>query len=126
MNVKPSAVVGHSAGEIAAAYAAGALTAAEAMAIAYHRGNIAERVEGSGGMIAVSLSREQVSPFLTDQVTVACENSPRNITLSGDSAALDDVVEKLQSTYPEVTTKRLGVNCAYHSGQYLYHFWGVS
>ncbi|CBF84683.1 hypothetical protein AN8910.2 [Aspergillus nidulans FGSC A4] len=115
MNVKPSAVVGHSAGEIAAAYAAGALTAAEAMAIAYQRGNIAERVEGSGGMIAVSLSREQVSPFLTDQVTVACENSSRNITLSGDSAALDDVVEKLQCTYPEVTTKRLGVNCAYHS-----------
>ncbi|KAL4738206.1 hypothetical protein BDV11DRAFT_216094 [Aspergillus similis] len=115
MNVEPSAVVGHSAGEIAAAYAAGALTAAEAMTIAYHRGNIAERVVESGGMIVISLGREQVSPFLTDQVTVACENSPRSVTLSGESVALDDVVEKLQSTYPEVSTKRLEVNCAYHS-----------
>ncbi|KAL4814399.1 hypothetical protein BDW67DRAFT_186780 [Aspergillus spinulosporus] len=115
LNVKPSAVVGHSAGEIAAAYAAGALTAAEAMAIAYHRGNIAERVKGSGGMTVISLSQEQVSPFLTDQVTIACENSPRSVTLSGDSAALDAVVETLQSAHPEVSTKRLEVNCAYHS-----------
>ncbi|KAL4748821.1 hypothetical protein BDW72DRAFT_146407 [Aspergillus terricola var. indicus] len=115
MNVEPSAVVGHSAGEIAAAYAAGALTAAEAMTIAYHRGNIAERVEHSGGMVIISLGREQVSPFLTNQVIVACENSPRSVTLSGESAALDAVVGKLQSTYPEVSTKRLKVNCAYHS-----------
>ncbi|KAL4993533.1 hypothetical protein BDV10DRAFT_199502 [Aspergillus recurvatus] len=115
LNVQPSAVVGHSAGEIAAAYAAGALTAAEAMTISYHRGKVVDRVEKSGGMVAISLGREQVSPFLTEQITLACENSPMNVTLSGKLAALDAVVGKLQSTYPDVLIKRLDVNCAYHS-----------
>ncbi|KAL6234338.1 hypothetical protein BDW75DRAFT_241237 [Aspergillus navahoensis] len=115
LNVQPSAVVGHSAGEIAAAYAAGALTAAEAMTISYHRGKVVDRVEKLGGMVAISLSREQISPFLTEQVTIACENSPRNVTLSGESTALDAVVGKLQCAYPDVLIKRLNVNCAYHS-----------
>ncbi|KAL2869449.1 reducing polyketide synthase sphB [Aspergillus lucknowensis] len=119
MDVKPSVVVGHSAGEIAAAYAAGALTADDAITIAYHRGQVATRAEnsGKGGMMAVSLGREEVSRLLTDGVTIACENSPNSVTLSGDVTALDVVAGSIQSRHPNVPTKRLPVNCAYHSVQ---------
>ncbi|KAL4867815.1 hypothetical protein BDV12DRAFT_110489 [Aspergillus spectabilis] len=117
LKVEPSAVVGHSAGEIAAAYAAGALTAAQAIAIAYHRGQVASRVEnaGKGGMMAVGLGRELVAPLLTEQVTIACENSPKSVTLSGNSTALDGVAAEVQSHYPDAPVKRLSVSCAYHS-----------
>ncbi|KAL4948409.1 hypothetical protein BDW69DRAFT_92795 [Aspergillus filifer] len=119
LNVRPAAVVGHSAGEIAAAYAAGALTAAEAIMISYHRGQIASRVGTGGGMMAVSLGPKQVSPYLTHNVTIACENSPKNVTLSGSSNALDALAGELQNRYPNVSMKRLAVNCAYHSEQMI-------
>lgn len=113
-------MVGHSAGEIAAAYAASALTAAEAIAVSYHRGQVARQAEGSGGMVAVGLSREQVSELLDDKqerkVSIACENSPKNITLSGDSDALEAIAKELRLRYPGAFMKRLDVNCAYHSG----------
>jgi acyl transferase domain-containing protein len=117
LKVEPSTVVGHSAGEIAAAYAAGALTAAQAIVVAYHRGQVASRVEssGEGGMMAVGLGRELVAAMLTEEVTIACENSPKNITLSGSSTALDAVAAELQLHYPDVPVKRLRVSCAYHS-----------
>ncbi|KAL4790315.1 acyl transferase domain-containing protein [Aspergillus venezuelensis] len=117
LKVRPAAVIGHSAGEIAGAYAAGALTAAEAILISYHRGQIAGRVETGGGMMAVSLGLDQVSPYLTHNVVIACENSPKNVTLSGNSSALDAVAVELQSRYSDVSIKRLSVNCAYHSEQ---------
>ncbi|KAL2819841.1 hypothetical protein BDW59DRAFT_119720 [Aspergillus cavernicola] len=119
LNVRPAAVVGHSAGEIAAAYAADALTAAEAITVAYHRGQVASRVEnsGNGGMMAVSLGREQVSPLLTDGVTIACENSPKSVTLSGKVTALEAVAIEIETCHPSTSIKRLRVNCAYHSAQ---------
>ncbi|KAL4802595.1 hypothetical protein BDV18DRAFT_163998 [Aspergillus unguis] len=117
MNVQPAAVVGHSAGEIGAAYAAGALTAAEAITVSYHRGQVASQISGSGGMMAVSLSREQISPSLPDTISIACENSPTNVTLSGDVKDLETVASALRDRYPDVLIKRLPVNCAYHSVQ---------
>ncbi|KAL4863553.1 hypothetical protein BDV12DRAFT_206394 [Aspergillus spectabilis] len=119
LKVQPSAVVGHSAGEIAAAYAVGALTAAEAITVAYHRGQVVRQVENSskGGMMAVNLGREQVSPLLTDGVTIACENSPKNVTLSGDISKLNACASNIQSHHPDILVKHLFVNCAYHSAQ---------
>jgi acyl transferase domain-containing protein len=118
LKVQPSAVVGHSAGEIAAAYAVGALTAAEAITVAYHRGQVVSQVENSskGGMMAVHLGREQISPLLTDGVTIACENSPKNVTLSGDLSKLNACASNIQSHHPDILVKHLLVNCAYHSG----------
>ncbi|KAL2855595.1 hypothetical protein BJX68DRAFT_216696 [Aspergillus pseudodeflectus] len=119
LNLRPSAVVGHSAGEIAAAYASGALSATEAINIAYHRGQIARRAEetGQGRMIAVNLGREQVSRFLIDRVTIACENSSKSVTLGGDTATLDVVAAEICATHPDVMIKHLPVECAYHSAQ---------
>jgi acyl transferase domain-containing protein len=124
LNLRPSGVVGHSAGEIAAAYAAGAISAADAITIAYHRGQTVKRAEdtGRGGMVAVSLGREQASRFLVKGVTIACENSPKSVTLSGDTTLLDVVAAEICAAHPDALAKHLPVQCAYHSGICLPHF----
>ncbi|KAL4904450.1 hypothetical protein BDW74DRAFT_179029 [Aspergillus multicolor] len=119
LNVRPSAVVGHSSGEIAAAYAVNALSAAEAIAVAYHRGKVSRKAEeqGQGGMMVVGLGREDVTPFLNEHVTIACENSPYNVTLSGNVKALDTIAGATRARHPDVLVRKLRVNCAYHSAQ---------
>lgn len=97
--VRPSSVVGHSSGEIAAAYAIGALKMKDAMRVAYFRGvvstNMAERGEVKGSMMAVGLSKEEALPFLDKlskgKAVVACSNSPSSITISGDVAAVNEL-----------------------------------
>ena len=119
--ISPSAVVGHSSGEIAAAYASGAITAQDAISIAYHRGQATLPLKSShkGGMAAIGLSRENVEQYLLPGVIIGCENSPASVTLTGDSTVIEKVMEAIRSTYPGVLVRALHVECAYHSGQYL-------
>ncbi|KAK5987505.1 Highly reducing polyketide synthase gloL [Cladobotryum mycophilum] len=113
--VKPSAVVGHSSGEIAAAYAAGALTMCEAIICAYFRGFVMKDHSRNGAMAAVGLPLAAVSSYLVDGVCVACENSPTSVTLSGDANVLDQTLEAIQNNEMDVFTRKLRVNTAYHS-----------
>lgn len=113
----PSAVVGHSSGEIAAAYAAGALTMREAIITAYLRGVAVMKITKSGAMAAIALSRHETSNFLMTGVEVACENSPRSVTISGDSEGIDHVIARIKAEHPDVLCKRLKVDTAYHSGK---------
>ncbi|OAG03244.1 uncharacterized protein CC84DRAFT_1251427 [Paraphaeosphaeria sporulosa] len=126
--VKPSAVVGHSSGEIAAAYAAGAISREAAWSLAYMRGYHAQtlpsRTDYRGSMIAVGLSEEDARPYLEEVIRsnaspwalrVACYNSPRSITVSGPS----DQVDNLETILDEasVFNRVLRVPVAYHSPQ---------
>ena len=113
--IKPAAVVGHSSGEIGAAYAVGALTMEMSMAIAFYRGQITQQHGRAGGMAAVGLGREAATPYLRDGVGIACENSPKNVTLSGDNDKLDEVIEKIKADNPDCFARRLRVERAYHS-----------
>jgi acyl transferase domain-containing protein len=113
--VIPDAVVGHSSGEIAAAYASGAISQAEAITIAYYRGRGTTDVHRPGGMAAVGLGSNDVSSFLQDGVVVACDNSPQSVTLSGDEMALERVLQELKVAKPHVFLRRLHVEMAYHS-----------
>ncbi|KKY39789.1 putative polyketide synthase [Diaporthe ampelina] len=119
VGVEPVAVVGHSSGEIAAAYAAGALTAREAVITAWQRGQAARSQTRQGAMAAVSLGWDQVKSFLPTSdppsVVVACENSPRNVTLSGDAADVEAAVSHIKQAHPGVTARLLKVDKAYHS-----------
>ena len=68
-NIQPDVVVGHSSGEIAAAYTAGVLNFEDALSVAYHRGCLAEKVRqkiGSdrGAMLAVGLSADQAIEYI--------------------------------------------------------------
>lgn len=113
--VFPAAVIGHSSGEIAAAYASGAITQAEAIYIAYYRGRGTTDVHHPGGMAAVGLGRNDVSDFLQDGVVIACDNSPQSVTLSGDKEALGNVMQDIKLARPEVFQRILHVEMAYHS-----------
>ncbi|EAW16387.1 putative polyketide synthase [Aspergillus fischeri NRRL 181] len=112
--VTPSSVIGHSSGEIAAAYASGAIPAEVAIRIAYWRGQTIMSSRSNGAMAAVGLGREQIRPYLREGVVIACENSPRNITISGDQKAITEVVEEIQAS-DDIFCRSLAVNVAYHS-----------
>ena len=118
-NISPAAVVGHSSGEIAAAFACGALTAAEAITIAYSRGQVVKQHSQPGGMVSVGLGKCDVSSYLKKGVGIACENSPKNVTLSGDLETLERVIEQLQKEQPGVFVRLLSVKVAYHSSTSL-------
>jgi acyl transferase domain-containing protein len=96
--VRPTAVVGHSNGEAAAAYAAGYLTASETIVNSYYRALAITRNSGPGAMIAVGLGAEHVAPYLDgiSGVVIACHNSPESVTLSGDEPAIDEIHTKLR------------------------------
>ncbi|TDZ61131.1 Highly reducing polyketide synthase gloL [Colletotrichum trifolii] len=115
--VRPHAVVGHSSGETAAAYASGAMTAEDAIRIAYHRGQITLVIKAAhnGSMAAVGIGRGQVERFLRPGVIVGCENSPQNVTLSGDAETLAEVMRDIGNAHPDVLVRGLRVECGYHS-----------
>ncbi|KAH6689849.1 KR domain-containing protein [Plectosphaerella plurivora] len=115
IGVKADAVVGHSSGEIGAAYAAGFLTLEYAMALAYYRGLVTTRQTADGSMAAVGLGSQHVAPFLTDGVVVACENSPSSTTISGDGPAVLAVVAAIKEAQPDTFARALKVDMAYHS-----------
>ncbi|GAB7347261.1 hypothetical protein MBLNU459_g3352t2 [Dothideomycetes sp. NU459] len=113
--VEPAAVVGHSSGEIAAAYTTGALTAQESIIVAWQRGVAAKKQNRPGAMAAVGLSWDMVTSFLNEKVVVACENSPKSVTLSGDTDEVQDAVARIRKAYPDVVASMLKVDKAYHS-----------
>ncbi|KAL5043621.1 hypothetical protein BDW71DRAFT_216220 [Aspergillus fruticulosus] len=120
LGVSPAAVVGHSSGEIAAAYAAGALTVEEAIVTAYYRGLTAANSSRAGAMAAVGMGRAEASLYLEDGVVVACDNSPNSVTLSGDKEALDSVLEQMKSDDKNLFVRLIKTGgMAYHSHHML-------
>ena len=98
--IKPVVTAGHSSGEIGAAFAAGLISATEAIIVAYYRGKVVHDLKTNGAMMAVGLGAEGVGPYLADlrgKVIVACHNSPISVTLSGDADALEVVKSKLDA-----------------------------
>ena len=114
--VEPAAVVGHSVGEVAAAYAAGVLSLEDAMRVSFHRARLQATVAGGGKMLAVGLSAEDALHRLNgsgDRVAVAAINGPDAVTLSGDGEALDQLARGLAGD--NVFHRFLQVEVAYHS-----------
>ncbi|RHZ44289.1 uncharacterized protein CDV56_102026 [Aspergillus thermomutatus] len=121
--VEFAAVVGHSSGEIGAAYYTGRLSATDAIRIAYYRGLHSTRLAGGpngaqGAMVAVSTNMEDASEVCRDEffqgrVTVAACNSPNSVTLSGDSDAVEEIAGLFEDEGK--TARRLRVDKAYHS-----------
>ncbi|KAJ5770265.1 Acyl transferase/acyl hydrolase/lysophospholipase [Penicillium nucicola] len=115
LNIKPYAVIGHSSGELAAAYAAGRLTASQALILAFYRGIAAGKVTQAGCMAAVGTGRHEIDQFLRPGVVVACENSPSSVTISGDVDQVEQVMQVISSARPEILVRRLKSDTAYHS-----------
>lgn len=120
LGVLPAAVVGHSSGEIAAAYAAGHISLQMAIRSAYYRGLVTRRAQSlNGGMAAVGLGYEDVSRYLIDGVVVACENSPSSSTISGELSLVERVIASIKTEQPGTLAKMLKVDMAYHSHHML-------
>ncbi len=114
--VMPSAVVGHSVGEIAAAYAAGALSLETALRVVVARSRVQEAIAGRGAMAAVGLSESNAVGELTrfaGKLDIAAVNSPNSVTVSGDACALDELVASLETR--GVFARRLDLAYPFHS-----------
>lgn len=115
VGIRPAAVLGHSSGEIAAAYAAGGLTAPEAMTVAYLRGLVAARQTRKGAMAALGMNWDAAERHLLPGVVLACENAPNSVTISGDAGPVEEVVRRVKQSAPGVLATQLKVEKAYHS-----------
>src|SRR5207249_6390732 len=92
--IEPAAVVGHSLGEVAAAYVAGALGLEGALRVAVQRGRLIQRVVGQGRMAMVELpaaeARRAIAAY-EGRLAIAAVSGPRATVLSGEVAALEAV-----------------------------------
>ncbi|TGJ79824.1 hypothetical protein E0Z10_g8943 [Xylaria hypoxylon] len=127
--ISPVAVVGHSMGEIAAAYCAEFLTRESALRVAYYRGvltaTIPEKTPTRGAMLVTALSSEQAAMYFNrgnsksikwpNTLVVSCINSPCNTTISGAESEIDDLNQILMGE--GIFARRLRVPVAYHSPQ---------
>ena len=128
IGVKPQVVLGHSSGEIAAAYASGILPHDVALRVSYCRSfipSICRRlIPVKGAMLSVGLSEAEVSDLIARLhrgiVSVACVNGPHNTTISGDEAAILEIEQTLNKV--GVFNRKLKVDTAYHS----YHMQAVA
>ncbi|KAL2861159.1 uncharacterized protein BJX67DRAFT_386006 [Aspergillus lucknowensis] len=118
-----AAVVGHSSGEIGAAYAAGHISDRDAIRIAYFRGVHAKLAASPnlhaprGAMMAVGTSSEEARAFCIEhfsgRLQLAAVNSPSSVTLSGDEEAVDEAEQLYKSQ--GIFARKLKVDTAYHS-----------
>ncbi len=116
--IVPDAVTGHSFGEIAAAYTAGILSLEDAVRIVSARAKLFQRIAGQGGMAAVELSVSEIQEVLrqfSGAVSLAASNNPASSVLSGETTALQTIVDSLKAR--QVRCRSLRVNCAFHSQQ---------
>jgi acyl transferase domain-containing protein/NADPH:quinone reductase-like Zn-dependent oxidoreductase/acyl carrier protein len=115
---QPAAVLGHSVGEVAAAWASGALTLKQAVQVIHERSRHQGATRGTGGMTAVGLDEAACTTLLREaglhgRVAIAGINSPRGVTLAGPTADLA-VFEGLLAER-ELFFRRLALDYAFHS-----------
>ncbi|GCE00498.1 type I polyketide synthase [Embleya hyalina] len=113
--VRPAAVVGHSQGEVAAAYVCGALSLADAARVVAVRGRVVRELAG-GAMASVALSADELrsrAALRDGRVSIAAVNAPRSVVLAGDAPEVDALLAELRGE--DVRVARLPVDYASHS-----------
>ncbi|OBI39506.1 type I polyketide synthase [Mycobacterium sp. E2238] len=116
VGVNPDAVIGHSQGEIAAAYVAGALSLRDAARVVTLRSKLLRSLAHSGGMLSIACSTERARELLApygNRVSIAAVNGPSAVVVSGEVAALDELVGFCADL--ELRTRRIDVDYASHS-----------
>ncbi|OCJ12015.1 beta-ketoacyl synthase [Rhizobium sp. AC27/96] len=116
MGVRPDAVFGHSVGEIAAAYAAKALTAAEAVAIVAKRSLHQDLLAGEGKMAAVVLNEDAAIAFARsnglDSICIAAINAPNSVTISGPVGEIEAFRDAARKAH--IVAHILDINYPFH------------
>jgi acyl transferase domain-containing protein/NADPH:quinone reductase-like Zn-dependent oxidoreductase/acyl carrier protein len=114
--VRPSAVVGHSQGEIAAVHVAGGLSLDDAARIVTARSSALLALAGQGGMASIAASADEVERLVecfAGAVSVAAVNGPRSVVVSGECDALDELLVKCEDGH--LKARRITVDYAAHS-----------
>ena len=115
--IKPAAIVGHSAGEPAAAYAAGALTLEDATTVIYHRSRLQQLTAGQGTMVALGLpvekARKLIAEIDSQSLAIAAINAPSSVTVAGTVEAIERIEQALSGS--DIFVRRLKVEVPYHS-----------
>lgn len=100
--VKPDGVIGHSVGEVAAAYCSGSIDLDTAIFIIYHRSLIQNKLSGRGQMLAVGISEFQANQLIEKfdhKISIATMNGPRMLTVAGDSVVLNSIAKELETQH---------------------------
>jgi acyl transferase domain-containing protein/NADPH:quinone reductase-like Zn-dependent oxidoreductase/acyl carrier protein/short-subunit dehydrogenase len=115
--VTPDATIGHSVGEVAAAWAAGAFDLKSAVRLIHARSSAQEMLRGMGTMAAALAAPDAVRAALAEAgiegVSIAAENSARSVTISGPVAAIDAFAKAARKK--RIAVKRLGLDYPFHS-----------
>jgi NADPH:quinone reductase-like Zn-dependent oxidoreductase/malonyl CoA-acyl carrier protein transacylase/acyl carrier protein len=111
----PEAVVGHSAGEVASAYAAGVYTLSEAAQVAVVRGRLQAQLAGRGAMLAMGVSEGEANELLADYpgISMAAINDNGAVTVAGDADQIAQLDERMRQD--QIFAKVLRVEVPYHS-----------
>ncbi|WP_025736141.1 type I polyketide synthase [Mycobacterium genavense] len=116
VGVNPDAVIGHSQGEIAAAYVAGALSLRDAARVVTLRSKLLRSLDHPGGMVSIACgterARELLVPYGT-RISIAAVNGPAAVVVSGEVAALEELIGFCADL--DVRTRRIDVDYASHS-----------
>jgi len=116
--VQPAQVIGHSVGEVAAAYCAGIYTLQDAVRIIYHRSRLQNTTGGHGLMLAAGVTASEARAMIgrhADRVQIAVFNSPSLVTLAGDTEPLEEIAKQLEATGK--FQRFLRINYAFHTHQ---------
>ncbi len=114
--VQPSAVVGHSMGEVSAAYAAGILSLKDAVQLISVRGKLMESLAGQGLMANIELGSLSVAKVLNEKFPDACVaaiNGPTSTVISGSTEAVSDAISYFKED--KITSLILPGKYAFHS-----------
>jgi acyl transferase domain-containing protein len=118
LGIHPDAVLGHSQGEIAAAYVAGALSLRDAAKVVTLRSKAISAIAGTGGMVSIPRPVERVLALIEpwrQSISVAAQNGPSSIVVTGNAAALDELMVVCERV--DVPATRIPVDYASHSTQ---------